>query len=139
MKEPSKEIQQKYMELQLIQHQLQQVQKQVQALDEQADEMDVVQQALADFSAAKPGSEMYVTVTPGVFAKAKLENNETVLLNVGAGAVVEKPVPDAKKIMAKQGTELRKMQEELTEQLQKLAHRGEHLQSELKKLIEKDV
>ncbi len=135
MKEIPKEVQQKYMELQMLQHQLQQVQKQIQALEAQAEEMDVVQQALVDFSGAKPGSDMFVTLTPGLFVKAKLEQNDSVLLNVGGGAAVQKSIHDAKQIVAGQATELRKLQEELAEQLQKLAQHAETAQEELRKLI----
>jgi prefoldin alpha subunit len=135
VKEPPKEVKQKYLELQLIQRQVQQVQQQTQALEAQAGEMDVVLQALDEFSMAKPGSDSFVTLTPGLFVKAKLEQTDAVLLNVGGGAVVQKSIPDAKKIVASQTVELRKLQQELAEQLQKLAERAEKLQEELRKLI----
>ncbi len=134
-KEPPKEVKQKYLEFQMLQHQMQQVQKQIQALEAQAGEMEIVQQILDDFSNSKVGSSMFATLTPGLFVKAKLEQNDAVLLNVGGGAVVQKSVPEAKKIVASQGSELRKLQEELGEQLQKLAENAEKLQEELRKLI----
>jgi prefoldin alpha subunit len=134
-KEPSKEVKQKYMELQMIQRQVQQVQQQIQALEAQSGEMDIVLQALEDFSMSKPGSDSFVTLTPGLFVKAKIENTDSVLLNVGGGAVVQKSIPEAKQIVSGQTVELSKLQQELTEQLQKLAERAEHLQEELRKLI----
>ncbi len=135
MKEIPKDVQNKYMELQMLQHQLQQVQKQIQALEAQAEEMDVVQQALVDFSAAKTGSDMFVTLTPGLFIKAKLEQNDAVLLNVGGGAAVQKSIPEAEQIVAGQAIELRKLQEELADQMQKLAKHAETVQEELRTLI----
>jgi len=135
MKDPSNEVKQKYMELQLIQRQVQQIQQQIQALEAQSGEMDVVMQALDDFSVAKPGSDSFVTLTPGLFVKAKLEQTDSMLLNVGGGAVVQKSIPEAKNIISGQTVELSKLQQELTEQLQKLAGRAEKLQEELRKLI----
>ena len=135
VKEPPKEVKQKYLELQLIQRQVQQIQQQIQALEAQAGEMDVVLQALDDFSRAKQGSESFVTLTPGLFVKAKLEKTDSVLLNVGGGAVVQKSIPDAKNVVAGQTVELMKLQQELTEQLQKLADHAEKVQEELRKLI----
>lgn len=129
------EVQRKYMELQFIQHQLAAVQKQVQALESQAGEMDAVQQVLEEFSNSAPGSDSFVTLTPGVFVKAKVLETDKVVLNVGAGAAVEKSIPDAKKIMSDQGVELRKLQEELIGQLQKLAERAEAVQNELRSLV----
>ena len=135
MTEVSKEVKQKYMELQMMQHQMQQVQKQIQALEAQAEEMDVVQQALDEFSVTKPGSEMFVTLTPGLFVKAKLEQSDSVLVNVGGGAAVQKSIPEAKTIVATQGTELRALQVELAGQMEKMAERAEKVQEELRKLI----
>ena len=129
------EVQKKYMELQLIQRQLQAIQQQVQALESQAGEMDLVQQVLEEFSMSAPGSDSFVTLTPGVFVKAKVLETDKVVLNIGAGAAVEKSIPDAKKIMADQGVELRKLQEELIGQLQKFAQRAEQLQDELRSLV----
>ena len=135
MNEPPKEVKQKYLELQLIQRQVQQIQQQIQALDSQSGEMDIVLQALDDFAVAKPGSESFVTLTPGLFVKARIEQTDAVLLNVGGGAVVQKSIPEAKNIVSGQTVELRKLEEELTAQLQKLAERAEKLQEELRKLI----
>jgi prefoldin subunit 5 len=54
---------------------------------------------------------------------------------VGGGAAVQKSIPEAKKIIVSQATELRKLQEELAEQVQKLTKRAEEVQEELRKLI----
>lgn len=134
--ELQEKMQQKYMELQLLQHQMQQVQQQVQALDAQAQEMDVVQTAMDDFAKSKAGSGMFVTLTPGVFVKAKLEDSDHVLVNVGGGAVVQKTVEEGKGLIANQASELRKLNEELTEQLHAMAKRAEQVQGELQKLVE---
>ena len=131
----NEDLQKKYMEFQMLQQQMQQVGQQIQALDSQASEMDLVQQALDEFGSAKTESDAFVTLTPGLFVKAKITNTEKVLLNVGSGAVVEKNIPDAKKVIAEQGTELRKLKVELTEQLEKLSEHGAKLQEELQSLV----
>ncbi len=136
MTDMPKEVKQKYMELQMMQHQMQQVQQQVQALEQQAGEMDIVQQALDEFAQSKAGSPAIVTLTPGLFVKAKLEETDSVLLNVGGGAVVQKSIPEAKKVISAQSTELRKLQEELAEQMQKITENAGKVQEELRKLIQ---
>lgn len=134
-KEVSDEMRKKYMELQMMQHQLQQLQQQISALDSQSAEMDMVQQALTEFEQVKQGTESFVTLTPGIFVKAKIERTDAVVLNVGSGAMVEKSIPDAKTVVAQQAVELRKLQEELTEQLQKIAAKAESTQEELRDLV----
>lgn len=134
MNEPPKEFKDKYMEFQMLQRQVQQVQQQIQALDSQAGEMDFVMDALDDFSKSKPG-DGFVTLTPGLFVKAKIVETDKVLLNVGAGAVVEKSIPEAKSVIAVQTSELRKLQEELSGQMTKLVERAQHIQEELRTLL----
>src|SRR3989338_10462685 len=109
-------IQKKYVELQLVAHQLEQVKNQVAALDVQSNEMGLVGIALDDFSKAKRGSNMFVTLTPGLFVKAELVEENSVLLNVGAGAMVQKTISEAKELVVDQERELKKLHDELSVQ-----------------------
>lgn len=127
-----KDLQKKYFELQVLQQQMMQVQRQAGMIESQIEEMSLVKQALDDFSKAKKGDEMFVTLTPGILVKAKLEQESEVLLNVGAGAVVQKNVPDAKRVISEQESELKKVNVELAEQLEKLVKRARELSAELK-------
>jgi len=126
------ELQKKYMELQLIQQQMMQIQRQSQEIESQVDEMSLVKVALDDFLKAKKGDEMFVTLTPGILVKAKLEQESEVLLNVGGGAVVQKSVPNAKRVISEQESELKKINVELSDQLDKLVARAREIQSGLK-------
>src|SRR3989338_6814386 len=130
-----KEVQEKYVEFQMLQAQMQAVHKQMEALAEQAHEMDIVESAIDEFSRSKKGNDMFVTLTPGLFVKAKLEENESVVLNVGGGAMVQKSIPQAKEIVANQCGELRKLEAEMAGQLKKLELRTLELQKELQALV----
>lgn len=134
--EKQKQMQQKYMELQMVDRQMRQIQQQIQALDNQIGELDAVQHALEEFKASKEGSDLFVTLTPGIFVKAKLEKNDAVLMNVGGGAVVQKNIPDAKGVLGEQVAEMRKVGKELAEQMEKLGETATKLQEELRKMIE---
>ena len=131
-----KQTQQKYLELQLLDHQMSQAQKQIQMLENQVAELDIVQQSLDSFATMKPGSESFVTLTPGIFAKSELKDVKHVVVNIGAGVAVQKTIPETKMILATQSAEMRKLQEELTAQLEKLAEKAEQVEAELKKIIE---
>ncbi|RMD58322.1 prefoldin subunit alpha [Candidatus Woesearchaeota archaeon] len=131
----NEKVRSKYLELQALQHQLSQVQKQIEALGSQAGEMDVVAKALDEFKKVEAGSELFVTLTPGVFVRARIEDTGSVLLNVGGGAVVKKSVEDGKNIIVEQSKELRNLQKELSDQLEKLAERAQSVQGELQELV----
>ena len=130
-----KRVQQKYMELQMIDQQMKQVQKQVEAIERQAMELDEVQQSLDDLAKSKQGAEMWVPISSGIFLKAKLEDNARLAVNVGSNTVVRKDIPATKAMLAEQAGEMRKFQTELVEQFEKMAERAAGLQSELQEIV----
>ncbi|UCH12318.1 MAG: prefoldin subunit alpha [Candidatus Omnitrophota bacterium] len=134
--EQQKELQQKYMHLQLMQQQIKQLQQQIQQFEQQIAELDSLSQSLDDLKKVKPGSDTLVPISSGIFAKATLKDNEELLVNVGANTVVKKSVSDTKKLIEKQSSEVRKLQEQLLEQLQKAAVAAESTEKELQKLVE---
>lgn len=134
--ELQKKVQQKYMELQLLNNQMNQLQKQLQLLEQQAVEVEGVQQNLDEFKTVKPGSEIFVPLSSGIFAKAELKENSELLVNVGANTAVTKNVDDTKKLLSEQVGEIRKVQEELAHEFEKLANRAEQLQDELRQMVE---
>lgn len=84
----------------------------------------------------KQGSEILVPLSSGIFAKASLKDNDGLLVNVGANTIVKKSVSDTKKLIEKQSSEVRKLQEQMLEQLQKAAAAAESSEKELQKLVE---
>jgi prefoldin alpha subunit len=129
-----KELQQKYLELQIMDQQMKQIQKQVEAIEKQAAEIEEVQQSLDELGKSKPGSEMWVPISNGIFIKAKLEDNKKLGVNVGSSTVVTKDIPSTKKMLADQGEDMRKFQAELVSQFEKMAERAAELQHELQDL-----
>ncbi len=132
--EQAKKVQQKYLELQLIDQQMKQVQKQVEAIERQVVELDEVLQSLDALATSKSGSEMFVPITSGIFLKARLEDNEKLAVNVGSNTVVSKDIPATKTMLAEQAMDMRKFQTELAEQFEKMAERAVGLQKELQEL-----
>ncbi len=133
--EQHKKVQQKYLELQLIDQQMKQVQKQVEAIERQAAEIDEVSQSLDDLSAGKVGSEMWVPISSGIFIKARLDDNKKLAVNVGGSTVVAKDIPSTKAMLAEQAGDIRKYQAELAVQFEKMAERAAELQHELQDMV----
>ncbi len=132
--EQVKNLQQKYLELQLLDQQMKQVQKQVAAIERQAAEVEEVQKSLDELSASRQGSEMFVPISNGIFLKARLEDNKSLAVNVGGSTVVKKDIPSTKAMLAEQAADMRRFQEEMVEQFQKMAERAAELQAELQDL-----
>ncbi|MEM4242853.1 MAG: prefoldin subunit alpha [Candidatus Woesearchaeota archaeon] len=133
--EQNKKLQQKYLELQLLDQQMKQVQKQVEAIEQQVGDIDEVCKSLDELSASKPGSEMFVPISSGIFIRARLEDNKSLAVNVGGSTVVKKDIASTKEMLAGQAADMRKFQSELVEQFEKLAERAAELQVELQGLV----
>ncbi len=130
-----KDLQEKYMKYQMIEQQMQQLQLQAQKMEEQLVELMVTKQALDDLGKTEPGTEIHAPVSNGIFVKAELKSNETVRLNVGANTIVEKTIPDAKKLIDRQLKEVEKFQQKIAADLQKLALQAQVIQKDLTGLV----
>ena len=129
------ELQKKYMELQLLGHQIKEMQKQVQTIDGQLMDLEATNNALEELSKAKEKSEMFVPISSGVFASAELKDSKELLVNVGAGTAVKKPISDVREMIDEQIVELGNYRLQALAQLEKLIEHARKLESELKSLI----
>lgn len=132
--EVRKKLQQKYLEVQVLDRQMKQVQKQVEILEQQISDLEEVQQNLDALARAKVGSEILVPIASGIFFKARLEDNKSLAVNAGSNTVVRKDVLSTKSMLAEQAGEMRKFQAELVQQFEKMAERAAELQKEMQEL-----
>ena len=129
------EVQRMYLELQMITAQIKDNENQMQQLEEQLVGIALSKQSLEDFSSVKKDREILVPITNGVFAKARLEENNELLVNVGTGVVVKKTVEDSKKIIEKQFVEIQKMQRQLLSKVSELGVKAQKIEGEISKLV----
>ncbi|MBI4153792.1 prefoldin subunit alpha, partial [Candidatus Woesearchaeota archaeon] len=123
------EVQQRYMELQLLNSQLKQVQQQLEMLTQQVSELNRIDEALEELAKTKKETEVLSQLGSGVFVKSVLMDEKNVLLNVGANIVVEKPIKDAKGIVERQIEDFNNVIAELTAQLNGGIQRMQELQA----------
>ncbi|MFH1682790.1 MAG: prefoldin subunit alpha [Candidatus Woesearchaeota archaeon] len=126
-----KAIQQKYMEYQFIGEKIKQLQQQVQTIDEQTVEIMATIQSIDDFSSLKDKSSILVPINNGIFAKATLNKEDKLLVNVGAQIVVSKSLEETKGLIEKQKLELEKLKVNVAVNIQKLAERASILEKDL--------
>jgi len=132
----NQQIQEKYIELQMLEQQMQQVQKQLQLLEQQSVELNSTKEAIATLAKTKTGTEVLVPISQGIFFKAQLKDNKDLTVNVGSEVGVKKSIEESQKLVENQLVEMIKFQQELTSNLQKLASKAQDLEKELSKLNE---
>lgn len=130
-KDNQKELQTKYIELQLLDQQIRQIQQQLTAIDTQVLELERLEQSLKEVNNTKEGTEILVPLGSGTFVKADIKNNKEVLMNVGANTIVNKKIEDALDLINKQTEELKKIISQIELNLSQVTIRAQILQSEL--------
>jgi len=129
------DVQQRYIELQMLEKQIIQAQKQIQSLENQIIEINIIKQGLGDLETKEKDTEILTPISNGIFVKATLKDNNTLLVNVGANIVVEKNIEDTKKLLDHQLEEIKKFQARLISDFQKMNERMLRYEKELNELI----
>ena len=127
------EITQKYVEFQLLNQQIQQAQQQMQMLSQQTMELKTLSKNLSGLSSIESGSEMYNNLGVGVNIKSTVQDLKHLLVNVGAGILVQKTPKETIIIVNKQVTELEKFITNLETNLHSSIAKAEQLKQEIEK------
>lgn len=129
------EMQQAYMELQMVNQQIKQNQQQTQAVDEQTNELIIAIDNLNELKNTKKGSKMLVPLTQGIFAKASLIDNDEVVVNVGAGTSVKKDVDATKMLLEDQLKNIRDVKIQITSNTEQLMASVISIEKRIEQLI----
>lgn len=102
----NQELQQKYLEYQLIARQLNMLNQQLELINNKINELNVLVQSMDEINSLKKEHEILVPVGPGILVNASIKNTNDVLMNIGANIVVKKSVANSKEIIEMQIKEL---------------------------------
>lgn len=134
-----KELQSKYLQLQVLDGQIKQVQQQIQKLDAQLTELEAISLSLKDLKDVKEGTEILVPVATGIFFKAGVKDVKNLLINVGSNVSVKKSVDEAVGMLNEQVKEIAGYKEQITGQLDVLIDKAASIQKEFLKMSGQNV
>lgn len=124
-------LQQKYLEMQLLEQQLRQIQQQVNAIEQQSMEIEFIIDSLESLSKVEVGKEILVPMSSGIFVKAKLEDNKELIVNVGNNTTVNKSIPEVQGMLREQVKEMANARVELSNKFAEFAAKMQVMQTEL--------
>lgn len=93
------EKEKKAIQLGLMDGRLRELEQQFTLVEKQINELQLCNFALDEIKEAKPGSETLAPISPGVFLKTQLKNNNEVIINVGAKVFCKKNIEEAKEFI----------------------------------------
>lgn len=115
-------------EMQLYREEAQVLQQQLGNLQMNYASVEIAIQTLENVAKLNKGDQMLLPIGSGAYIKSKFENSEVALIDVGAGVVVEKPIPDAVKFLKSRMDEMDSMREKLQNNFMEVSNRMKSLE-----------
>ena len=132
-----KQVQQKYLEFQIIEQQMKEYQQELMNLQAQLNELTSLEESLKEIEKSKDKNEILTALSPGIFVKTELKNNKEILMNVGSNVVVPKTIAETIEIIKDQSLKIQAIAHKLEQDLQLFAQHAGSLQQELQELLSK--
>ena len=136
--EDKNQLQEKYIELQILKQQVSSLIEQKHAIDERENELNVTLAALRKLDTVKKGDEMWSSIGSGAFVRSDIKDIEKVLVAIGAGLVVKESVPKSIEILELRLHEFSDINSEVVQQINTLVSRMSKLETELQKIAGKE-
>ena len=134
-----KEVQERYMEYQMLTQQFQQIQQNIQALDKHVNDLSGLKQNIETISELKSNKETLIPLGNGIFLKGELKDSKNVIMNVGSDIFVEKTTNEAIETVEKQLGEVTNFLEQMQHEVIRTHARITELQEEFKDLRENEL
>ncbi len=134
MENKEQKLQEKYLELQLIDQQIKQLQQQLAYIEEQVVELRNISEAIEELKDIKENSKIFFTLSPGILIEGKIKNKDEFLVNIGSGCVVKKTAAETKELIDNQILQLENLIARLQQDIVLMSSRGRQLQDEIAEL-----
>lgn len=130
-----KKAQEMYMQFQALDQHIKQLQRQLEAVTQQLMELTATSNSLDEFKKISAGKDILVPLSSGIFAKASLKDTSDLLVNVGANVAVKKDIDSTKKLIQSQMEEIRRVQKQMADELEKMMNHAGQLEMQLQSLV----
>ena len=127
----SEDTQKKLLEYQLLDQNIKKLKEQLEVADSQLVDAMATLQSLDEVAGLQGGQEVLVPFNNGIFARATLHKPEKLLLNVGAGVVVDRSIAETRALIEKQTDELQEFRVALAQNIDRLVSRAAQIEKEL--------
>ncbi len=133
-----KEIREKYYLLQQLQAESEAIQRRIVELELVDAQLEKTIESLEFFNSLDDGVEALMNLGGGVFAYVDVKNAKKMLVDVGAGIVVEKEVGEAIEFLKKKRETIQKNLAQLEQLLSQILERARAIQEDLAKALEEE-
>jgi prefoldin alpha subunit len=128
------QMKEKYMQFQMLQQQMEQVSQHLEMFNQQLSELDISINAVKELETAEKDNELLAPIADGIFFKAKLIDNQKLVVNVGSNVTVERTVPEVVVLLKEQKKETSKRMQEADEVMQHISKEAMKIYQEVEDL-----
>jgi prefoldin alpha subunit len=128
------QMKEKYMQFQMLQQQMEQVSQHLEMFNQQIAELDISISAVKELETAEKDNELLAPIADGIFFKAKLIDNQKLVVNVGSNVTVERTVPEVVVLLKEQKKETSKRMQEADEVMQHISKEAMKIYQEVEEL-----
>lgn len=128
-----KEAQRKVIEFSMLEEENKRLEQQLQGIDQQILSFHSLKENVDELTEHK--GEILASVGPGIFVKSELLDNKKILINVGAGIVLEKDCKNAQKIIDGQVKKLESVRKDIEKMAEKNFDAMIKIEGELRNLV----
>ena len=128
------EAQRSYMELQMIDQQLKAIHRQKQEIDSNIVTIRNIISSLDELKEVKKGSDILAPIANGIFVKAKIEDPDDLLVNIGSEVISARSIEEAKDLLKKQTEELADVSKALEDNISEIVAKAQDIEKKLKEM-----
>ena len=131
-----KELQRKYLQLQLYKHQLNTLVEQKNSIESRVEELRMTIHALEGLEKIKKGDEMWSSVGSNAFVMSDIKDTDNVLINIGAGVVIKNTRKRSAEILQSRLNEMEEVNMSLMAEIIKYSEEVSRLEPEVQRLAQ---
>ena len=94
--------------MQYLQKHIEQISEKTGEINQQLLDINISKNALVKIGETKIGTSILTQIANGIFVKTTLDNNEKLIVNIGADTTVEKTIPQVVEMLSNQEEKMQK-------------------------------
>lgn len=131
-----KDVQEKVLVYQILQNQLEEFAKQATVLETRLNELDMTENSLREMKSVRTDSETLFSLGGGCYGHGKLLDKNKFMVEIGAGIMANKTLPEALTIIGARKNEIENVTRKLQVEMEKIANSMNQIGIDLQKLNE---
>ena len=133
------ELQQKIIEINLLDQKCKEIQQQITMIDQQLTELQLLQNNLNEIGKIKDNSETLSQLGQGIFVKSKISKSDEIYIDIGSKIVIKKTPEEAREVIQKRIEQMTNVRDLIIQELNNIVLNIQVIEKELQQSMQKDT